>query len=228
MRITKYLNTTEAEIVAKKFNILIGISLGNKYFTPAHIKAYLAWAIEQTGKVAILIPDKIHAVNYQVKNNYSQERAATVARRNGDVMRDALIELAQESSAPVGMVNILRWEEIEDEKYISMQSVIRKSFEKDSAFRDVVLAVVKEVPHFESLGLNNDQHKQLAQYVLDELPMLISGVRHKGVHYELLPYPGFANIDYFAIDLQEGRSFPEITKELKVSDKLRLIEAYAE
>ncbi len=32
MRIIKYLGTSKEEVEAKKFNIWIGISLGNKYF----------------------------------------------------------------------------------------------------------------------------------------------------------------------------------------------------
>jgi len=68
MRIVTYLNTTEEEIFAKKFNIVVGISLGNKDFKRELVRSYLLWAIENTKeKVLVLIPDKIHSVNLRNK-----------------------------------------------------------------------------------------------------------------------------------------------------------------
>jgi len=65
MRIAAYLNTTKEEVIGKRFNIVLGLSLGNRYFTTEHIRSYLLWAIEKTkNKVAIIIPDKIQAINY--------------------------------------------------------------------------------------------------------------------------------------------------------------------
>jgi len=46
MLIKTYLNCTEQEIQSKKFNIFVGISLGNKYFTKENIKKYILWALE--------------------------------------------------------------------------------------------------------------------------------------------------------------------------------------
>jgi tRNA-dependent cyclodipeptide synthase len=229
MRITQYLNTTEEDIQARRFNIFIGISLGNKYFTPKHIRDYLLWAIENTKeKVAILIPDKIHAVNYEVKSGYSSERALAVARRKGDEVEKEVVKIIDELKIPGSKIQIVRWGGIENESHLNMLTIFQDAFRDDAAFRKIIINITKETPHISDLDFSDVQYEKLSQYVIDELPMLIGGIQKDGVSYELLPYPGFANIDYLAIDLQEGKSFPGITKQLKIKNKLRFIEAYAE
>ncbi|HUC02063.1 MAG TPA: tRNA-dependent cyclodipeptide synthase [Candidatus Paceibacterota bacterium] len=229
MRITRYLNTTQAELQAKKFNILIGISLGNKYFTDSHIKDYVLWAIENTKeKTAVLIPDKIHAINYEAKSQYKPERALALATRKGKEIEEIILGIKKEFKIPNDKLQILHWEEIENETYNHMLHIFSDAFKNNTSFRDAVFNIVKDTPHFKELNLNDSQYEKLCNYVIDELPMLISGVEKNGIAYDLLPYPGFANIDYLAIDLQEGKNFPKITEQLHIKNKLRLIEAYAD
>jgi len=229
MRITKCFNTNKEEIAEKQFNIFIGISLGNKYFTPQNIQAYIVWALENTkNKVAVLIPDKIHAINYEVKNDYSPERARSVAQRKGDKVKKIVLEIKNGLRIPESKLQIIRWEEIENESHLYMLKVFHNAFRENADFKEVIIKMVKETPHLSGLGFDDSQYAKLAQYVLDELPMLMSGIQKDNVSYQLLPYPGFANIDYLAIDLQEGKSFPEITNGLNIKNKLRLVEAFVE
>ena len=229
MKITTCLNVDENDIRQKRFNIFIGISLGNKYFTREHIRNFLLWALENTKeKIAVLIPDKIHAINYEVKNDYSPERALAVARRKGDEVEELVADIVKEAKIPQSKIEIVRWEQIEDASYLKMLAIFRTAFKENQAFQRMVLNIVRETPHMQSFDFSDVQFEKLAQYVVEELPMLVSGVRVDGLEYDVLPYPGFANIDYFAIDLQEGKSFPDITKKLELENKLKLVEAYAE
>lgn len=228
MRITTYLNTTESDLQSRKFNIFIGISLGNKYFSKENIKDYLLWALENTKeKVAILIPDKIHAVNYEVRSKYSKERAGNLAFREGEkvkaVVENIFSEIEPEKRA---LVNILKWESIETNEHKCMVDILHKEFENNKDFRNSILEIVKE--NIQSEKLTDSDYEKLATYPLEELPMLVSGIEYDGLVYDLLAYPGISKIDHLAIDLQEGKDFPEITKKLNVRAKLRLIEAYAE
>lgn len=229
MKIASCLNASRAEILSKKFNIFIGISLGNKYFTREHIREYLLWALEHTKeKIAVLIPDKIHAINYEVRNEYSADRAFSVTRRKGDEAEELVAEIIKGAEIPENKAEIVRWELIEDSLYLRMLNIFRAAFEENQAFRKAVIDTVKETLPYANFNFSDAQYEKLAQYVIEELPMLMSGIRIGGVNYEVLPYPGFANIDYLAIDLQEGKSFPVITKKLNIQNKLKLIEAYAE
>ncbi|MDD5341112.1 MAG: tRNA-dependent cyclodipeptide synthase [Patescibacteria group bacterium] len=228
MKIGRCLNTTKEEIEAKKFNIFIGISLGNKYFTRENIKGYIDWALANTKeKVAILIPDKIHSVNYEVKSGYKKERAEKLAHKEGDkVLKIVESILGEFDKARRGIVDILTWDKIETEEYKRMVNVLRQEFSIDDKFRSLILEIVKE--NVKSDKLTESDYEKLASYPLEELPMLISGFEYNGVKYDLLPYPGISKIDYLVLDLQEGKSFPDITRKLNIKNRLGLIEAYAE
>src|SRR3989338_150961 len=223
MEITNYFNTTKECVEANKFNIFIGISLGNKYFSKENIKDYLLWALENTKeKVAILIPDKIHSINYEVRNKYSKERAENLAFREGEkvkeVVENILSEMELEKRA---LVNILKWESIETNEHKSMVEILHKEFENNKDFRNSILEIVKE--NIQSEKLTDSDYEKLATYPLEELPMLVSGIEYDGIAYDLLPYPGISKIDHLAIDLQEGKNFPEITKKLNIKTKLKLV-----
>lgn len=228
MRIGGCINTTEEEIKSKKFNIFIGVSLGNKYFNKEHLREYLLWALENTKeRAAFLIPDKIHAVNYEVNKKYSKEKAERIAFKLGEKIR-IMIESIIEELEPKNrsLIKILKWQDIETEEYSSMQKVIQKSFSENEKFKKIIIEIVRENIKLEQL--NDGDYEKLANYPLNELPMLISGIEYEKVRYDLLPYPGISKIDELILDLQKGVSFPKITEELNIKNKLRIIEAYAE
>jgi tRNA-dependent cyclodipeptide synthase len=229
MRITNYLNTTEEAVRNKEFNICLGLSLGNRYFTPERIRSYLLWSVENTkDKVVVIIPDKIQAINYEVKNGYSPKRALAVAMRKGDELEATLRKIIAESHVPESKVHILHWGNLEDEHYVDTLRVIKEAFEHNQQFRNDIIQMVRETPHIQTLGLSEPDLVKLAQYIVNELPVLINGVTIAGEWYSLFPYPGFAKLDYLALDLQEGKTFPELTAKLDIRNKLRLIEAFAD
>ncbi|OYV63282.1 MAG: hypothetical protein B7W96_00420 [Parcubacteria group bacterium 37-58-5] len=227
MRLAKYLNTSEEEIERKLHNVVFGFSLGNKYFTPEHIRAYISWGLNHTKeKLGIIIPDTIQAINYEVKNGYSPKRALSVAMRKGEELEVLIKRLTEELRVPEEKVRIIHWEELKDADYKWNLTVIKESFEENPAFRKTVVDMVADTPHIKSLGLSETDHKKLALYIINELPVLINGLELDGTAYTLFPYPGFASLDYLALDLQNGTSFPEITAKLEIHHKLCLIELY--
>lgn len=226
MRIATYLNTTEEEILAKKFNIVVGISLGNKDFTRGLVRGYLLWAIENTKeKVLVLIPDKIHSVNYEIKNGYKKERACKLSAREGEkvekMVKEILDEFKPEKSA---LVTISKWEEIETDEYKRMVSIFYDEFKNNVKFKNEIIGIVKE--SIKSDKLTEIDYERLAIYVLEELPFLICGAESDGIVFGLQPYPGISKIDHLTVDLQDGLRFPDITHKLSIRNKLRHIEAY--
>lgn len=229
MRIEKHLNATGAEIRDKKYNIWLGLSLGNKYWTPDHIRAFLEWALAHTKeKVAILIPDKIQAVNYEIKSGYKPQWAMAVARRKEDEVETIVRNILDEENVPADKVEIVRWEQIEDGEYQRIVEILRDEFAKNPVFKKAVIDAVRDVSHLQSLCLDSSAYERLAKYVIDEMPVLLNGFQVNSVHYDLLPYPGLAKIDYLRDELLNGISFPEITKRLNIQTKVGLVEAYAE
>lgn len=228
MRIEKYLNTSEKEVFSKQLNIIIGISLGNKYFAKENVRDYLLWAVENTKeRVAVLIPDKIQTVNYEVRCGMKEERAKKRSIREGEKVVDMVRGILGEFSPEKQMiVDILKWEDIETEEYNRKLDILCDAFKNNSKFRSTIIEIVKE--YIDSDKFSESDYEKLADYPIKELPIMIAGIKYRGFEYNLLPYPGTSKIDELTIGLQKGTIFPEITEKLNVKNKLRLIDAYAE
>ena len=117
MEIKQVFNSTRKEVTAKKFNIFIAISLGNKWFTKESIRKYLNLCLKfSKSKVVFLIADKIQIINYNVRNNNKKEYNIRRAQRNGGKIKkiiDSLIlELPKKEQRKI---NVLRWEEYEEQ-----------------------------------------------------------------------------------------------------------------
>ena len=146
MKIGKYLNVLEREVKKRKFNICIPISLGNKSFTRTLITEEILWALDNTREqVAILIGDKLQAINYEVRSGYSVDRAQKVAIRKGEEMKNIVMSIIGElSSKNQEVIHVLKWSDIESKKYHSMVDILVKEFKTNEKFKSVVLAVVRE------------------------------------------------------------------------------------
>jgi tRNA-dependent cyclodipeptide synthase len=226
MRIKTYLNTNKKEIENKKFNIWIGISFGNKYFTKNNIKEYILWALEHTREdVAVLIADKIHAINYELRNHYTKQRALQVALRKGQEIKESISKIIRElPKEQQKRIDILLWKDIENnEEYKLAKKNILQEFKTNPLFHKKIVEISKENLAFK---FNDEEFEKLSSYVLNELPIFIKGVRYEMKVFDLIPYPGLGKIDELAIDLLKGKTFPELTKKLKINLKIAILEAY--
>ncbi len=231
MKILNYFNTTKEEVEAKKFNIIIGISLGNKYFSnKENVKEFILWALENSvNDVVVLIPDKIHTINYEIRSGYSKEKAERATHKKSADTKKMVEEMtATLSEKDRARIAILTWEDIEnDPNYQKRKNILYREFKNNLEFHKRIIEATKESVNQNILKLENDDFEKLASYPLDELPILIAGFQYNGRRYNLIPYPGISKIDYITTDLQNGTSFPGISKELNVHEKVSIIEAYA-
>lgn len=231
MLIKTYLNCTEQDIKSKKFNIFIGISLGNKYFTKENIKKYLLWALENTKEdVLVLIADKNHAINYQVLNGYNSERALQVALRKGIETEDSIKKIVRglpKEKHP--LIKICKWDDARKSIYYKNKiKIFLNEFKENNKFHNLIIKIVQENLNAKAEGLNLEQLEKLSLYVLDELPILLNGVEFEGKIYDLHPYPGLSCLDDLLMGLQNGTMFPKLTKMLEIENKIAEVEAYVE
>jgi len=231
MIIKSYLNCTEQDIKSKKFNIFIGISLGNKYFSKDNIKKYILWALENTKEdVLILIADTNHAINYEVFNDYNPERALQVALRKGDETKESIKKIIH--SLPKekhSIIKICRWDDARKSKYYKEKiKIFLNEFKRDRKFHDFIINAVQENLGSKVKILDLKSLEKLSLYVLDELPILLNGVEYGGKIYNLHPYPGFSCLDMLLMGLQEGKLFPKLSEKLEIKNKIAEVEAYVE
>ncbi|KKP71497.1 MAG: hypothetical protein UR68_C0035G0022 [Candidatus Roizmanbacteria bacterium GW2011_GWA2_35_19] len=199
MRIAEGLNFNPEILKQKQYNIFIGLSLGNRYFRdPNNIKDFLSWSLENSvSNVVIFIPDKIHAINYQVKDKYKPEMALRTALRKGRQMKEQVKEISQQFDPLLSKrIKILTWEEIEKtEDYQRRKKILYEEFAKNPLFRTRIIETVQE----------NTKNTKSQLFTL---------------------YPGIGKIDYLAKDIQDGIVFPELSNKLNIQGKTTIIESY--
>lgn len=237
MRIARYLNATPEQVETRAFNIWIGCSLGNSYFTERHLAAYIRWALTHTREdVLIAIPDRIYAINLEVLDYYSPERAIRTAIKRGDKrvrVIEEIVATLPDTQQP--LVKIARWHELEQSKYHEYRTqLIFEEFKKKGEFYDRVLAIVKANPKVKERNPSQEGLERLAEYVLYELPVFLNGATHgagtgdSDKSYTLIMYPGFGLFDELCDGLQKHTLFPELSGKLKITELHALVEAYVD
>jgi len=235
MIIEKYLNTSKEEVESKKYNIWIGISLGNKYFTKENIKQYILWALENTKEdVLIVIGDGLHAINLEVLDGYSRINSIKKAIRMGDKKEEEIKSIIQELPIEKSkLVKVVRFQHVTASKYHEYRlEVLLDEFKNNKIFHDFIIKIIKENKKVQENDLSEEKLDYLAKYILNELPLYINGAKygglpkHGGKTYLLQAYPGLGLIDKLLMSLQNGKQFPELIHKLKITHKIAILEAY--
>ncbi len=236
MRIEKYLNTNKEEVENKSFNIWIGISLGNKYFTKEHIQAYITWALEYTKeRVLVVIGDALHASNLEVLDRRTPEAALRKALRMGDIKFDEVKEIISGlTTEQQTKVSVVRWKDILDtNEYKKNITIVLDAYKNNFAFRQEIQGITKSgrKDRAERLEkLSEAELDRLCDYVLNEIPHFVNGVQGYGddTIYTLIPYPGLSKLDELFVGLQNKTLFPEVAERLNITNKIAILEAYVE
>ena len=237
MRVTQYLNTTKEEVESRKFNIWIGISIGNKKFTKEAVRQYIEWGLDCTKEdILVVIGDKLHALNLEVIDGYSKlaaiRRALKIGKEKENEINEILAELPKEKAK---LVKVVRFAHVTGSKYHEYRlEVLREELKNNPAFHDFVINAVKENKKIASKSISTEQLAKLTEYILQEIPVYLNGAKygglpeHGGKTYILQIYPGIGLIDTLMLGLQDGALFPKLTEKLRITDKMALIEAYPE
>lgn len=219
----KYINTAKEEVSLKKFNIFIGISLGNKFFSKRNLKEYISWALENTCKeVVILIADDLHAINYSVLNGLEEKEALEKVRKLGDeierMLKKIILDIGNNKN-----VQILHWRDILSKEYSEKVDVTYKEFKDNLEFREAVLSISNEFVEARNISLSEGEEIRLAGYILNELPLLIEGLHYNGRDFELLPYPVRDSLDELILDIQKGEIFQDYLEKLNVNQLRKIV-----
>ena len=119
----KFFGTTGEEVELRKFNIFIGISLGNKLLTKELAKAYVEWALERTKEnIGVLIADEIDVVNWMIFNSLDEtsagEKVSNKAQGLDDMFSRAIKIIAREKDSTVeNRVKVIRWRDVKTDRF---------------------------------------------------------------------------------------------------------------
>jgi tRNA-dependent cyclodipeptide synthase len=216
-----------SEIIERKHNIWIGISLSNKFFTRDNIKSLIQFALEHTKeKVLVWIPGRIHATNYYI-DRVSRADALKRAFEDEDNYKKMVNDILQEfPKNEANKVVVANYEDTCTPKHIKQKEALLREFSKRGRFYDDVIEIVSEIIKSRGRTYSMERAEALSLYVISELPMFVDGVQVNGstTTYTVIPYPGFGKIDDLVMAIVEGSKYPELTKELWLSNKVGIID----
>lgn len=231
----KFFGTTREEVELRKFNIFVGISLGNKLLTKELAKAYVDWALKRTKEnIVVLIADEIDAVNWKIFNNLDEktatEKVSNKAQGLDDMFSRAIKILSRENDLAIeNRVKVIRWKDIKTDRFNKLLTILESEFETNIDFRDKILSFVKKYCELRKKSVDGTEQVKLAGYILAELPTLLEGIEVSDVRYDMIFYPTYVDsgISQFVLDIQNG-TYPDLFSKLQLSVKCVMAESYLE
>lgn len=215
MKLLGIYSGTEEALLNKKYDIGVGISLGNKYFTPEKVLESIKWALQYTkNHLVVYVADSIHAINLEVRGNKSPESAMRSALRKGEVILGEVKELVEkelsENQIPIYYTS---WVHIENSpEYIQKKEFLHNLYNQRGDFYKIVTGLVKEMTDGEERAFSDEQIDKLGTYFIEELPEVLDRVPLAGHSCDAYIYPETSSFTEFIVQIQNGEIFPEIKK----------------
>lgn len=209
------------ELNSKKFNVYLGISLGNKWFNEKNITRAIEYGFEITkDRFGLLIADTLHAINYEVRNKMKPEKSRSLAIRKGKEMEELLRAIISRLPADQQeRIDIIKWDEALDFEPFMRKDILflSKKFEKNKKFENALKTIVlNHLSDFDKERFGDERIDKLCYYILEELPEMLNGFNYNGVRYDAYIYPYDGLLTQFVEKIQKREVFPELYKEIKV------------
>jgi tRNA-dependent cyclodipeptide synthase len=204
---------TKEELEAKHYNIGVGISLGNKWFTLDNTVELVKWALQRTREgVVIYIADSIHAINLEVRGHRSKDRAKREADELGTEFLAQIKHKITETFSPedAQKISYVKWREIDTPDYHSKVSYLYSLLKTNEAFKLAVETIVRNHTSKEELTFSNEEITQLSTYIIEEMPEQISRVPMGNNVCDAFVYPYASPVTDFFNKIEKGEIFPEI------------------
>ncbi len=197
-KINSVVGTRSSNIENKEFNIFVPISLGNKWFTKENMKQYILWALKYSkNDIIIVIADKLHQINIEVKDHYNVSKAERKVEKIAlRIEQDVKSIISNFDYQDKRKIKILRCGDIDNQnKYLFIKKEIYFEFENNKDFRNVITDIVSSaLLNIKNRKFYEEEISKLSQYVLNELPVFLYGVEYNKHLYNLHPYPFFTKI----------------------------------
>lgn len=213
MQLYKIRGGSKEALESKQYNIGIGISLGNKWFSIDNIVALTKWALPYTReKVIIYVADSIHAINVEVRNRVSFESALIKVERLGsDILHQTRLALENQlSTEELSKITYCKWSELADSNYKEKVDYLNRLYENRSDFQEAITSIVKGFTQKESRQFSDTDILRLGQYIIEELPEIINRVPMNGIECDAFVYPFDGELPVLTEKIQRGELFPEI------------------
>lgn len=217
MRLHKIRGGNREELAAGAYTICVGISLGDKWFTPENIAGLVGWSLEHSsGKVVVFPADDIHAINIEVRNRVSAQRAARIAQRMSDEILTAVKQEVGNNFSPqqCARITYATWGDVATDEYQKKVQFLYEQYRGNASFRSVIQNIAKNAVANEQRDFSDTDIEKFGTYLLEELPELTSRVPIKNIRCDAYVYPFDGELQELVEEIQKGERFPEIQEKI--------------
>ena len=217
MRLYKIRGGSEESLFRKDYNIGIGISLGNKWFFAENIVGLVEWSLEYTKDfVVVYVADSIHAINIEVRNQKSSEKARKTALRLGDKILEEVKVLAKSKLTPdqFSKLHFAKWEELFTPAYQEKLDFLNKKYNTDSEFKRTIIELVDGFTSNESRVFSDEDKVKLGSYVVAEFPEILGRTPISGLVFDAFVYPYDGKLPELVESIQKGDLFPDVREKV--------------
>lgn len=217
MKLYKIRGGNKEDLENKKYNLGVGISLGNKWFSIENIIGLVRWALQYSkNEVIIYVADSIHAINLEVRNKISYEKALQKAEKQGsEILSKVKSEIEQKFPKEVTeRIVYVKWNEIGDEKFKQKIEYLKSLYNQNVDFQNTIHLFVKGFVSKEEREFSKEEIHRLGEYIIEELPEIMNRLSMGKIICDAFIYPYDGELAEFAEQLQKGERFPEIKENI--------------
>jgi len=223
IQIKETLLIPEEDIFKKRYNLWIGLSFGNKWFTKNNLEKLIDFGLKHTKKsLLILIPGRLQVSNLRYIDNLSRAKSLKRAFAMEDEKRQEVEVIV--SRLPVKdqkKVVIANYDDTLTPKVIKQREVLMREFAKQKFFYDSVMEISKEMLKIRGRTISKDRAESVALYVLQELPLFLNGVSiiDRDELYSVILYPGLGKFDELVVDIINSDDYESLRDKLGIINK---------
>ncbi len=219
MQIYKIRGGTIEDLEAKKYNIGVGISLGNKWFTVENIIELIRWSLLYTREdVIVYVADSIHAINIEVRKRFKYEKALAIADQMGTDLLDQVKQEVEKtfSLEEISKIKYVKWNVIENDAYKAKVKYLYNLYETSNDFKSQLQSIVRIGISKETSPrtFSESEIQRLAMYIIEELPEQTTRVTMGEFACDAFAYPYDGEIPKLVEEIQKGKKFPEVKENI--------------
>lgn len=207
------------DLESKKYNLGVGISLGNKWFTIPNIIELVRFCLAHTREyVVVYVADTIHAINLEVRKRIKYKKALRIADKLGsDVLEQVKQEIEKTfSTEEISKIHYVKWDIIANGAFKSKVNFLYEFYNKNEDFKNYLQSIVRKAVSKETSPRTFSENEilSLTNYIIEEFPEQTTRVPMGEYSCDGFVYPYDGDIVELAEKIQNGEIFPEIKENI--------------
>lgn len=163
-----------SEVVQNGGSVIIGMSLGNGYFTEANLTRLFRFLKSQNSEIYLLVMDKPSEHNYRALGYSEGQIIQNIKRKSAKIFR-ALEGALEQADYPVDRFHFVSWDSIRmANAYQTARSALESQYANNETFRKDVRSAVSAYlsSKLKGAAMSEEKHASADQYLLEELAFL--------------------------------------------------------